>query len=119
MIKEGALHAFWSSFGLTAYDENSVPDSAVLPYITYNVGIDKVNYPVSLVASLWYKDTSWQAITDKCEEIAKRIINGGEMVHYDGGAIWITGGTPFANRISTTNDTIKRISINIEAEFIG
>ena len=119
MTKEQAIHNFWSSFGLPAYDENSVPDSATLPYVTYSVGIDHINYPVSLVASLWYKDTSWVDITNKCEEVAKRILNGGEVVHYDGGAVWITGGTPFANRINTTNDTIKRISINIEAEFIG
>ena len=36
MDKQQAIHGFWSSFGITAYDENSVPDDAELPYITYN-----------------------------------------------------------------------------------
>ena len=40
MTAEQTLHSFWSSFGLTAYDENSVPDDAVLPYITYSVSYD-------------------------------------------------------------------------------
>ena len=37
MDKAQALHSFWSGFGLTAYDENTVPDGAQLPYITYEV----------------------------------------------------------------------------------
>ena len=40
MNKEQAIHFFWSQFGLPAYDENSVPDDAQMPYITYNVVID-------------------------------------------------------------------------------
>lgn len=119
MNKEQALNSFWNSFNIPAYDEGSVPDDAVLPYITYSVGIDRFDRPVSLSAQLWYKSTSWEEITLKSEEIAQRILDGGEMVGYDNGAIWITTGTPFAQRINIQNDTVKRIAINIEAEFIG
>ena len=51
MTAEQTLHSFWSSFGLTAYDENSVPDDAVLPYITYSVSYDSFDNNVSLTAS--------------------------------------------------------------------
>ena len=40
MTKAEALHSFYSSFGLTAYEENSVPDDAEFPYITYNITTD-------------------------------------------------------------------------------
>lgn len=30
-----ALYAFWASFGVPAYLQDSVPDDAALPYITY------------------------------------------------------------------------------------
>ncbi len=119
MTKEQAIHQFWSSFGIPAYDENSVPDDAVLPYITYSVAVDGFDRPASLMGQIWYKDTSWQTITEKSEEIARRILNGGEMVHYDGGAVWINSGTPLAQRVNTQDATLKRIAINIEAEYIG
>ena len=35
MDNEQAYRAFWASFGLNAYDENTVPEDAELPYITY------------------------------------------------------------------------------------
>ena len=40
MTKEAALYQFWSSFGLTAYEENSVPAQAAFPYISYEVITD-------------------------------------------------------------------------------
>jgi len=45
---------------------------------------------------------------------------GGVFVPYDGGAIWITRGSPFSQRISaeSSNDT-RRIHININAEFLS
>ena len=35
MTKAAAIYQFWNSFGLTAYEENSVPTDATFPYITY------------------------------------------------------------------------------------
>lgn len=32
-----ALYAFWSQFGIPAYAEDMVPDTATLPYIRYTV----------------------------------------------------------------------------------
>ena len=76
MDKAQALHSFWSSFGLPAYDEASVPsgdDTPQFPYITYTVATDALDGSLPLVASLWYKSTSWRDITLKSEEIALRI----------------------------------------------
>lgn len=119
MTKIQALNKFWNSFGLMAYDEGSVPDNAKLPYITYSAGDDDFGYPMSLTASIWYKSKSWATITAKCDEIAERIGRGGVTVPYDGGMIWIYKGSPFAQRMIDPDDSIRRIYINYEAEFIS
>lgn len=117
--KEQALNNFWNSFGIPAYDENSVPDEAALPYITYSVGIDDFNRPVSLSASIWYRTTSWVEITNKQNQISETIGLGGIMIPYNTGSIWIKKGSPFSQRISSEDNSIRRIFMNIEAEFIN
>lgn len=119
MNKIQAFNSFWNSFDLIAYDENTVPDGEKLPYITYSVGEDDFNYPVSLTASIWYRSKRWDGITAKLEEISERIGRGGVTVPYDGGVIWIKKGSPFAQRMSDEDDSIRRIFINVEVEFIG
>ena len=114
-----SLHAFWSGFGLVAYDENSVPDKTAFPYITYEAREDFFNNTVALSASLWYRSSSWTAITEKEEQIADFIGRGGRTVAFDGGAFWIKRGQPWAQRMSDQSDEmIRRIVLNIEIEFI-
>lgn len=116
-----ALQKFWSSFGLEAYDENTVPtgdNKPDLPYITYQAATSDFNHPISLNASLWYYGSSWSQITTKLSEIQSYIGRGGVTLLIDNGAIWIKKGTPFAQRMSDPDDMIRRIYINIEAEFI-
>lgn len=119
MDKEQALNSFWNGFELPAYDENTVPDDAKLPYITYSVSVNDFDYPVSLTASIWYREMSWGNITAKLNQISNALGNGGKMVLYDTGAIWIKKGSPFAQRMADTDSSIRRIFINIEAEFIN
>lgn len=119
MDKIQALNNFWNSFGLTAYDESTVPDDASLPYITYSVGEDDFDRPVSLTASIWDRSTRWDMITAKLNVISDRIGRGGIVVHYDGGAFWLRKGSPFAQRVKDEDDSIRRIYMNVEVEFIN
>lgn len=120
MDKAQALNSFWSSFGLTAYDEQTVPDDASLPYITYETITDALGNTLPLTASIWYRSTTWEDAEKKAQEIASGIGEGGTVIGYDTGALWITRGTSFAQRIAEPNDdTIRRIHININAEFLG
>lgn len=119
MDKIQALNDFWNSFTLMAYDQSTVPDDAKLPYITYSVVEDDFNRPVSLTASIWYRSKRWDDITLKLNEISDRIGRGGLIIHFEGGAIWIKKGTPFAQRVTDEDDSIRRIYMNIEAEFIS
>lgn len=119
MDKAQALHSFWSSFGLTAYDEQTVPDGAGLPYITYHAATDSLDNVIPLTASIWYHGTSWTEVTAKAKEVAKRIGEYGyETAAFDGGYLYITKGSPFAQRVSDA-EQIRRIYINITVEFIS
>ena len=119
MDKGQAIQAFWSSFGLNAYDENSVPDEAVYPYITYSAVTDSIDYIALLTGSLWYRDTSWEAISKKSEEISRFLGIGGRVIPLDRGYLWLYRGTPFAQRMSDESDAIvKRIYFNVSGEFL-
>lgn len=119
MNKEQAIHKFWNSFGIPAYDENTVPDDLSFPYITYNVSTDSLGNAVTLYANIWDRSTSWKTVTEKSEEIARFIGYGYHLESFDGGYIYITKGTPFAQRMSEPgDDTTRRIYINVEAEFL-
>jgi len=115
------LNKFWNSFNLKAYDENTVPDNAMTAndgkYITYSVSTAYFDEPVALSASVWYKSTSWAEITQKAEEIGDAIGLGGKVIRFDGGGLWIKRGTPFSQRMSDEDDTIRRVYINIEVEY--
>lgn len=119
MDKEQALQAFFSSFGWTAYDEGTVPDDADVPRITYSVATGVIDSPVMLTCSLWDKSYSWASVTQKAQQISKAIRDMyPPALPYEGGRIYITPGSPFAQRMSDTNDdSIRRIYINLEVEF--
>lgn len=123
MDKEQALHKFWSGFGLTAYDENTVPDNALTvnggKYLTYNVATASLDEPTPLYANLWYKSSSWAEITVKANQMSEAIGRGGAIVPFDGGKIWICRGTPFSQRMPDEDDTIRRIYINVMAEYMS
>lgn len=114
-----ALNSFWNSFGLEAYDETKVPDGAQLPYITYGVSKDSFGNTLMQNASLWYRSSSWTAITEKEQEIADFITRGGRTIAYDGGALWIQRSTPWAQRMNdSSDDTIRRIVLSVLIEYL-
>ena len=119
MTKASALYNFWSGFGLTAYEENTVQTDAEFPYITYQVVTDSFGAEVALTASVWYRDTSWVEANAKAEEISRTISRGGKTIPVDGGVFWLKRGTPFSQSMGDeTDDLIKRKYLNITAEFL-
>ena len=119
MTKASAIYQFWSGFGLTAYEENTVPTDAAFPYITYQLVTDSFGREVVATASLWYRGESWTDINAKTEEISQKISRGGKIISCDGGAIWLKRGQPFAqNMRDESDDLIKRKYLNITAEFM-
>lgn len=119
MTKDEALYSFYSSFDLPTYDENTVPTDAKMPYITYNVALDRIGNTVYLSASLWYRSNSWVKIQSKAAEIAKRLSNGGVILPLNEGYLWLVQGSPFSQRMSEPSDNeVRRIVLNIQAEFL-
>ena len=119
MTKAAAIYQFWSSFGLTAYEENTVPTDATFPYITYQLVTDSFDREIPVTASLWYRSESWTDINAKTEEISQKISRGGKIISCDGGAIWLKRGQPFAQNMGDeSDDLIKRKYLNITAEFM-
>lgn len=117
MNKAQAIHNFWSRFGLPAYDQFTVPDDAKMPYITYSVSESDFDTQVPLTGSLWYRSESWEDITLKSYEISDEVSLGGKVINLSDGKLWICRGSPFSQRMSDTDDTVRRIVINVIAEF--
>ena len=118
MTKAAAIYRFWSSFDLTAYEENTVPTDATFPYVTYQLVTDSFDREVAAAASLWYRGESWTAINAKTEEISAHIGLGGKIIKCDGGRIWIKRGQPFAQNMGDeSDDLIKRKYLNVTIEY--
>lgn len=125
--KVQALHNFWSSFDVMAIDEISAYDTDTLadlnisyPYISYEVAEGEFDEPVAIGADLWDRSTSWARVSQLADRISAEISRGGKLVPYEGGAVWITRGTPFSQRMDAEGSyDIRRIHININAEFIS
>ena len=119
MTKAAAIYQFWNSFGLTAYEENTVPTDAAFPYITYQLVTDSFDREIPLTVSLWYRSENWTSINAKTEEISQKISRGGKIIPCDGGAIWLKRGQPFVQNMGDeSDDLIKRKYLNITAEFM-
>lgn len=118
MNKEQALHNFWSSFGIPAYDESSVPDNATEPYITYSVATGSLDDIVGMTATIWYRSTSWQEITHKKDEVAEVVGVGGRRIKLDNGYAWLCRGSTFAQRISSEDDMVRAYYLQLQAEFL-
>ncbi len=117
MEKQQSYYSFWNSFEIPAYDENSVPDDATFPYITYQVissDYDNVIYPT---ASIWTRSASWTVADEKLNEISRRIE---EMlpIPLTGGYMRIDKGSPFAQRMAEEDRTVKRYVLNLNVEFL-
>ena len=118
MTKAAAIYQFWNGFGLTFYEENTVPTDAAFPYGTYQLVTDSFDREVAATASLWYRCESWTAINAKTEEISANIGFGGKIIKCDGGRIWIKRGQPFAQNMGDeSDDLIKRKYLNVNIEY--
>lgn len=119
-----ALYSFFSGFSIPAYEENSVPDDAALPYITYHVSVPDWNDTADISANIWYSGPYFTDVSAKADEIGKYIDNG--TLYPDPACLtdeqkkenakpvlYIYKGTPFAQVVPTGDDNVKVIYLNI------
>lgn len=117
MDKLQALYQFWSSFGIPAYEETSVPDEAKLPYITYEVSVSSFDEPIPLSASVW--TTNLADLSRKTDEISEHISKmNPPTIPIDGGRLRIVKRQPFGQEMSDdTNRKKKRMVLGITVEY--
>lgn len=120
MNKAQALHSFWNSFGIPAYENTTVNEERRGDfYITYEVVTDSLGSAVPMSASIWeLNSVSWENVTLKAEEISDDLIQV-KTIPLDVGYLYITRGRPFAQRASNEDDSVRRIYINIMAEYLA
>lgn len=101
-----ALHDFFASFGIPAYEENSVSDKAVLPYITYELADPGWRDVAVISASVWYEGYSLKNLLATVDKI-KAKIGEGLSIPVENGSIWLYKETPFAQIIGSEDDKIR------------
>ena len=130
MNKQQAYSAFWSGFGILAFEENSMPSDDVInamikagaiaskyPYITYQVLIDDLDHPVFPTASIYDKSSSWER-ADVLSNLISNRIQTMDTIKLDNGRMFITKGTPFSQHMREEGDSsIRRIVLNLGIEF--
>lgn len=113
MIKTAqALRAFFSGFGIPAYNENTVPGDAEPPYITYPLREPEWNQKATFYAIVYYRsEKSNLASLTKADEIARAIGNGIRLP-IDGGCIVLWPETPLVQAMPPNGD-VRAAYINL------
>ena len=122
MNKYQAMTAFFESFGLDAYEENSLPTSEPgipsFPYLTYPSTVTAGDDEIQLMFSIWYRSPSLKEISEKALEISQAI-GFSTMVYCDEGAIIIRPGDSFIQGLNDENDPlVKRKVFTVYARFL-
>lgn len=119
-----AQYAFWSSFGVPAYEENSMPTGDLrpaYPYITYQAAAGGFGADNFVNGSIWTRSGSWlqaDTLSDAIEAKLGGRSGGGFIIRYDGGGIWITAEDNFAQNMGDTEDNmIKRKLLSVVLRF--
>lgn len=103
-----ALNEFWSGFGLPAYMVNTVPDDAVMPYITYSIAETEPLEASTHYAQVFYRSASNRELFAKVDEI-KNAIGNGVRIDCVGGYVVIRPASPFI-QITVDADPANRFA---------
>ena len=109
-----ALKTFFSGFELPAYQEGTVPDSAVLPYITYSISEPEWDQKASMFARVWDRTTSNTRIIQKADQIIQAI-GIRKKIPFAGGYLVIWPETPYI-QIQVDGDA-RYAYINLAANY--
>jgi hypothetical protein len=132
MNKQQAYSAFWSGFGVLAFEENAVPDDETIqslvdagyakakyPYITYQVLTSDLDNVLAPMASIWDRSTSWQTVDELANDIAEKIAHM-TPIKLDNGRMHITLGTPFTqHQREDVDSATKRNVLTLNVEFLA
>lgn len=98
-----ALDTYLNGFGLDAYDEDSVPDDAELPYITYRVVDPEWHQKATFFIRVWFRSTSNAELLEKADEIIGDI-GEGKRLPFEGGLLIVWPESPKVQVMVDSND---------------
>ena len=76
------------------------------------------NDSISSTASIWTRGTTWRTADIIANAIEESLKNGGTVVSYTGGIIWVTPGSILAQNMGDPeDDLIRRKVINVTLHF--
>ena len=79
---------------------------------------DLFNGDTTASASVWTRSTSWLQADTIANAIEITLRDGGQIMHYEGGMIWVTAGNPYAQNMGDpTDDRIKRKRLSVVLHF--
>lgn len=82
------LKEYWNSFSIPAYPEKHIPDTATLPYITYEEKQPDWRESAVYYVRIWYEGTSIVPLTKKADEISEDV-GEGKMIKSNKTIAWI------------------------------
>lgn len=117
----GALYEFWSQFGVPAYADDMVPDTAVLPYIRYSVS-KGIAMDSSILTAFNYHSRRLMGNVERAElsdQIAKAIPEKGVKLPLDnGGFIVLYRNSDFQTLYQDPEDLdVIGIRTSVEVRF--
>lgn len=119
MTIENAIYNYFDKF-LPAYEENTVPDNAKFPFLTYECTSTTFNEgKVSINVSLWYRENTWANANNMAHRIEQDLGYGGTCIYTDTGEfIWITKDVPFIQSLGdNSDDKVKRKLLKLRLEY--
>lgn len=112
-----ALYSFFSSFGIPAYTEYSMPDEAAMPYITYELAEPYWKGKMAIHARIWYRRPSFTEVSAKVDEI-REALGEGVSIQTNNGAVYLFPDDNFVQFMPQEDPSIKcaYLSFIIHAE---
>ena len=98
-----ALHTYLSGFGLKAYAEDSVPDNAQLPYITYRVVDPEWHQKATFFVRVWFRSTRNAELLEKADQITGDI-GEAKRLPFDGGLLVVWPESPKVQIVVDSKD---------------
>lgn len=98
-----ALDTYLNGFGLDAYAEDSVPDNAQLPYLTYRLVDPEWHQKASFFVRVWARSTSNAMVLEKADEIIGDI-GEGKRLPFEGGLLVVWPESPKVQVVVDSND---------------
>ena len=124
MTKSERLYHFFSSFGITAYEENCVPASQNgitndAPYLVYEDTEDTFyGEDINLTCQIFDKNSSYQRIEEIADTMSRYITSHGKVLPIDGGYILIMRGTPWMQKRKETGDkSVKGVVLTLTVRY--